>query len=83
MQNAWESAERRAGWSQSEVALYNQTNELYNPLVCIYTAHLCLSVIHRPRHLAGSAVPECFSFDQYYIFNILNMIKIFNPNLSD
>jgi hypothetical protein len=33
--------------------------------------------------LAGSAVPECFSFDQYYIFTILNMIKIFNPNLSD
>jgi hypothetical protein len=43
----------------------------------------CAPFIHRPRHLAGSAVPECFSFDQYYIFIILNMIKIFNPNFSD
>jgi hypothetical protein len=55
----------------------------YIPLVCIYTVHLCLSVIHRPRHLASSAVPERFSFDQYNIFTVLNMIKIFNPNLSD
>jgi hypothetical protein len=55
----------------------------YIPLVCIYTAHLYLSVIHRPCHLAGSVVLECFSFDQYYTFNILDMIEFYNPNLSD
>jgi hypothetical protein len=30
-----------------------------------------LSVIHRPHYLTGSAVPECFIFDQYYIIIIM------------
>jgi hypothetical protein len=54
---------------------------LWDPLVCIYIADLCLSVIHRPRHLMGSAVPRVFFFDQYYIIYysvcdlILNLIE--------
>jgi hypothetical protein len=35
---------------------------------CVYTVYLCLSVIHRPRHLTGLAVPPVFFFDQYYIY---------------
>jgi hypothetical protein len=55
----------------------------YIPFGLYIHTHICLSVIHQPSLLVGSAVPECFSFDQYYIFTVLNMIKIFNPNLSD
>jgi hypothetical protein len=33
-----------------------------DPPVYIYIAHLCLSVIHQPCHLADSVVPDCFSF---------------------
>jgi hypothetical protein len=38
------------------------------PLVCIYMVQLCLSIINRSHHLAGSAVPLLFLFDQYYIY---------------
>jgi hypothetical protein len=34
----------------------------------VYALHIfACRVIHRPRHLAGSAVSERFLFDQYYI----------------
>jgi hypothetical protein len=54
---------------------------MWDPLVCIYIAHLYLSVIHRSRHLTGSAVPRVFLFDQNYIYYyfvydlILNLIE--------
>jgi hypothetical protein len=68
--------------SQFEVALHNQTNKLrsVNCLAhgapwSIYALRIfACQIIHRLRHLAGSAVSECFLFDQYYIFIILNMI---------
>jgi hypothetical protein len=76
---------------QSEVALHNQTVVVTygDPYArgthqSVYALRIfACRIIHRPRHLAGSAVSECVLFDQYYILTILNIIKIFNPNLSD
>jgi hypothetical protein len=61
-----------------------------------YEAHYRLSVVSETTVVKGLSIEvgalwdvlpgvlsECFLFDQYYIFTILNMIKIFNPNLSD
>jgi hypothetical protein len=58
----------RPGNSQSEVALHNQTNGLrsVNRLArgapwSVYALRIfACRIIHRPRHLAGSAVLECF-----------------------
>jgi hypothetical protein len=49
----------------------------WGPLICIYTAHLRLSVIHWPRHLTGSTVPRVFFFDQYYIiyYSVYDLIS--------
>jgi hypothetical protein len=77
--------------SQSEVALHNQTVVVTygDPYArgthrSVYALRIfACRVIHRPHHLAGSAVSECLIFDQYYIITILNMIKIVYPNLSD
>jgi hypothetical protein len=54
----------------------------WDPLVYIYSAHIYLSIIHRPHHLMGSAMPWVFLFDWYYIYYysgyyfILNLIEL-------
>jgi hypothetical protein len=49
----------------------------WGPLVCIYTMHLCLSVIYRPRHLTGSVVLKCFYFWSilYYYYVVYDLIS--------
>jgi hypothetical protein len=53
----------------------------WGPLVYIYTVHLYMSVIHRPRHLTGLTVPRVFFFNQYYIiyYYVYDLI----PNLIE
>jgi hypothetical protein len=80
-----------SGNSQSEVALHNQTVVVTydDPYACethrsVYALRIFVCrIIHRPRHLAGSAVSEWFIFDQYYILIILKLIWFLNLKLSD
>jgi hypothetical protein len=70
------------GNSRFEVALHNQTVVVaygdpyaHGTYRSIYVLRIfACRIVHRPYHLAGSAVSECFLFDKYYNFIILNMI---------
>jgi hypothetical protein len=79
-----ESVERLIGWSQSEIALYNQTNRLRTvldssmvPFGLSISEYICLSVIHRSHHLTGSAVSREFSIWSilllFIIYSFLNL----------
>jgi hypothetical protein len=69
----------RPGNSQSEVALHNQTSGLrsVNRLahgvpwsvyaLCIFACR----IIHRPRHLVGSTVTECFFINIIFLLLLL------------
>jgi hypothetical protein len=50
------------------------TNRPVRHLVCVYTAHLYLSVIHRPRHLTSLAVLGVFFFINIILIITLYMI---------
>jgi hypothetical protein len=55
----------------------------YFPLgLYIHCAPLLVGYPPTPS-FGGFGRARVFSFDQYYIFTILNMIKKFNPNLSN
>jgi hypothetical protein len=53
---------------------------LWGPLVCICTAHICLTAIHWPRHLTGSVVSECFLFGSilFYYYSGYDLISNLN-----
>jgi hypothetical protein len=75
------SAERRGGWSQSEIALHNQTNGLHSvnwlarEALGLYMHRTLLPVGYPPTpSFDGIGHVRVLYLDQYYIFIILDMI---------